>query len=268
MARTIVLGNERGGCGNSTIAIHVVALLLRDGSGVGVIDLDVRQRSMLRFFENREQFAERRATRLVMPTCRKTEPSESLDRAQAEEEDCVSLANAIADLGQTCEHVVIDTPGASTPLTENAHRLADILVSPINDSFVDFDVLARVNAANGEIEGPSVYARAVWSARQWRIEHGQPPTEWIVMRNRIASLEARNQRRVRRSLDKLAARMGFRVAMGFSERVIFRELFLNGLTLLDLSPISKMARFSMSHVAARQELRDLAKELGVGSGSI
>ena len=268
MSRTIVLGNEKGGCGKSTIAIHVVALLLRNGSGVGVIDLDVRQRSMLRFFENREQFAERRATPLVMPMCRTIEPSGSRDRAQAEEEDRVSLANAIADLGQTCEHVVIDTPGASTPLTENAHRLADILVSPINDSFVDFDVLARVNAANGEIEGPSVYARAVWGARQWRVEHGQPPTEWIVMRNRIASLEARNQRRVRRSLDKLAARMGFRVAMGFSERVIFRELFLSGLTLLDLSPISKMARFSMSHVAARQELRDLAKELDVGSESI
>lgn len=268
MPRTIVLGNEKGGCGKSTIAIHVVALLLRNGSAVGVIDLDVRQRSMLRFFENREQFAERRGTPLVMPICRNIEPSGSPDRSQAEEEDRVALANAIADLGQTCEHVVIDTPGASTPLTENAHRLADILVSPINDSFVDFDVLARVNAANGEIEGPSVYARAVWGARQWRVEHGQPPTEWIVMRNRIASLEARNQRRVRRSLDKLAARMGFRVAMGFSERVIFRELFLNGLTLLDLSPMSKMVRFSMSHVAARQELRDLAKELDVGSESI
>ena len=264
MARTIVLGNEKGGCGKSTIAIHVVALLLREGGGVGVIDLDVRQRSMMRFFENRDEFADRRSTPLVMPVFRSVEPSNRRDRAEAEEEDRASLAEAIAELGRDCRHVVIDTPGAATTLTENAHRLADVLLTPINDSFVDFDVLARVNATNGEIEGPSVYARAVWEARQWRVERELPPTDWIVMRNRIASLEARNQRRVRKSLDKLAARMGFRVAMGFSERVIFRELFLNGLTLLDLSPMSKMVRFSLSHVAARQELRDLAMELGVG----
>ena len=208
MARTIVLGNEKGGCGKSTIAIHVVALLLREGRGVGVIDLDVRQRSMIRFFENRRVFAERRGTPLVMPTFRTIEPSEQYDRENGESDHRVALATAIEELAQTCEHIVIDTPGAATMLSENAHRMADVLLSPINDSFVDFDVLARVNATNGEIEGPSVYARSVWDARQWRVERSLPATDWIVMRNRISSLEARNHRRVRKSLDKLAERMG------------------------------------------------------------
>ena len=268
MAQTIVLGNEKGGCGKSTIAIHIVALLLRNGGGVGVVDLDARQQSLVRFFENRERFAERRGTPLVMPTFQTVSPSEERDRVCAEEEDRTALTTAISELRQTCQYIVIDTPGASTVLTEYAHRFADVLLTPINDSFVDFDMLARVNAANGEIEGPSVYSRAVWDSRQWRVEKNLQPTDWIVMRNRIASLEARNQRRVRKSLDRLAARMGFRIAMGFSERVIFRELFLNGLTLLDLSPASKMVRFSLSHVAARQELRDLAKELGIGFDTV
>ena len=269
MAQTIVLGNEKGGCGKSTIAIHVVALLMRDrGGSVGVIDLDARQQSMVRFFENRERFGERRGTPLVMPALETVSPSDERDRGRADEDDRAALTEAISELKQKCQHIVIDTPGASTALTESAHRVADVLLTPINDSFVDFDMLARVNAANGEIEGPSVYSRSVWSARQWRVENNLQPTDWIVMRNRIASLEARNQRRVRKSLDKLAARMGFRIAMGFSERVIFRELFLNGLTLLDLSPMSKMVRFSLSHVAARQELRDLAKELGIGFDSV
>ena len=263
MSRVIVIGNEKGGCGKSTVAMHVVALLLRSGCGVGVLDLDPRQRSMHRFLENRRAFADRRQTELLMPEFRVLQPSQSRDRQLADKEDTRAVETLVAEMGRAGQQVVIDTPGTASVPSRAAHRLADVLITPINDSFVDFDVLAQVNATNGSIERPSVYSREVWEARQWRAEQGLPPTDWVVMRNRISSLEARNQRRIRKSLDRLAQRLGFRVVLGFSERVIFRELFLNGLTLLDLAPSSKMVRFSLSHVAARQELRDLARAIGV-----
>src|SRR3546814_12498496 len=70
-------------------------------------------------------------------------------------------------------------------------------------------------------------------------------------RNRLAHREARNMRRVGAALGELAKRVGFRVIPGLSERVIYRELFPRGLTLLDLAA---MGQTSLSHVAARQEL--------------
>ncbi len=262
MATTVVVGNEKGGSGKTTVAIHLAAFLLRKGD-VGVIDLDTRQRSMSRFFENRDAFRNRRDVPLSTPRVWRVEASEARDRVEAEEADRRAVSEAVVELGQSCRYLVIDTPGASTNLARHAHYLADVLITPLNDSFVDLDVLARINAADGEIESQSVYSGTVWEARRWRSEQDLPPPDWVVIRNRIASLEARNHRRVRDSLDKLAERIGFRVAHGFSERVIFRELFLNGLTLLDLSPSSTIARYSSSHVAARQELRVLVNELDI-----
>jgi chromosome partitioning protein len=77
------------------------------------------------------------------------------------------------------------------------------------------------------------------------------------MRNRLSPLDAKNKRRVGDALTALAQRIGFRVAPGLSERVIYREMFTAGLTLLDLSDEGAAASFTLSHVAARQELRDL-----------
>jgi chromosome partitioning protein len=66
-------------------------------------------------------------------------------------------------------------------------------------------------------------------------------------------------------IEALAKRIGFRVAVGLSERVIYRELFLSGLTLLDLKRGSGGVgpSLTMSHVAARQEVRDLVAALNL-----
>jgi len=266
MARVIVFGNEKGGCGKSTVAMHLGVLLLRQGGSVGVIDLDVRQRSVTRFFENRQAFADRKGVPMVMPRMREVEPSRLRDREEAAAEDAAALAAAVESLSSEVNDLVIDTPGASTSFSGAAHQRADHLVTPINDSFVDLDMLARVNPEDGRIVGPSRYTDAVWSARQWRAERGLPPLQWTVMRNRMANLDARNQRRMCRALEEFSRQMGFRVATGFRERVIFRELFLNGLTLLDLADDGGVVRFTLSHVAARQELRALATGMGLIAG--
>jgi chromosome partitioning protein len=148
-----------------------------------------------------------------------------------------------------------------------AHSLADTLITPMNDSFVDFDLLARIDAETGKVKGPSIYSEMVWGARQLRAQAGLKPIDWIVLRNRLGAQQMHNKRKVGAALDDLSQRIGFRVAPGFSERVIFRELFPRGLTLLDLRDIG-VENLNMSNIAARQELRDLMRALRLPGVSV
>lgn len=261
MAHIVVLGNEKGGCGKSTVAMHLAAWLGREGKSVGAIDLDIRQRSFHRYLENRQQYSDEHGVSLVTPEVAEVTPSVAKDRDAARVTDEKAIGAAIERLAQACEFVIIDTPGAHTNFAAYAHRAADTLITPINDSFVDFDMLAKVSVKDGSILGPSVYAQAVWDARKERTAQKLPPIDWIVMRNRIDNTtDARNKRRVQASVDRLSEQIGFRVVPGFGERVIFKELFLSGLTLLDMD----RTRYSLSHVTARQELRELITALNLG----
>lgn len=258
----IVLGNEKGGSGKSTTAMHLFVSLARQGHRVGAIDLDSRQQSFFRYLDNRNAYNERTGASLVMPQLCGVEPSKAALRAEAAEEDRQNLAEGIRWLGETCRYILIDTPGAVTPLAEAAHAAADTLLTPMNDSLVDFDLLGRIDPGTGKVLGPSIYSELVWSCRQRRAAAGRPPTDWVVMRNRIATLESRNRRKVTGAMAALSKRIGFRIVPGFSERVIFRELFLNGLTLLDLKEGGQIT-MTLSHVAARQEVREMVKALNL-----
>jgi chromosome partitioning protein len=259
----IVLGNEKGGSGKSTTAMHVFVALARAGYRVGAMDLDLRQQSFFRYLENRRAYAERRGVDLLMPEQVSLSPSDLPGRAEAEAEERARLHEAVSGLRARCDFVIIDCPGSFSTYSQEAHAEADTLITPMNDSLVDFDLLARVDPATGKIKGPSVYAEMVWRGRQLRAQAGRKPTDWLVMRNRIATLDARNKRQVGAMLAELSRRIGFRLVPGFSERVIFRELFLSGLTLLDLKDNSGLVSMSMSHVAARQEVRELMRNLAL-----
>lgn len=258
----IVLGNEKGGSGKSTTAMHLFVALAQRGYSVGAIDLDSRQKSFFRYLDNRAAYARRAGAPLVMPLMAAIEPSQAPMRAKAAMEDKDNLQSAIQQLTQSCRFILIDTPGSATPLSEAAHAQADTLVTPMNDSLIDFDLLGRIDPGTGKVLAPSVYAEMVWSARQYRAADGRAPTDWVVLRNRMSTLESRNKRKVGSALIELSRRIGFRVIPGFSERVIFRELFLNGLTLLDLREDGPIA-MTLSHVAARQELRDMIRALSL-----
>ena len=256
----VVLGNEKGGSGKSTTAMHLCIALLRAGKSVGVIDLDLRQRSLARYLENREGYGDRTGARLLEPERASVEASGAALVADAEREENERLETAVQSLRRSRDFVIVDTPGAATPFSRSAHRLADTLVTPINDSLIDFDLLGKVDPESGRVLHPSIYSELVWEARQKRAARGAPPMDWVVLRNRMSTLESRNRRRISGVMADLSSRIGFRIVPGFSERVIFRELFLSGLTLLDLKkdgPIS----LTLSHVAARQEVREMVKAL-------
>ncbi|SNX69389.1 chromosome partitioning protein [Cereibacter ovatus] len=262
MAHIIVVGNEKGGSGKSTTCMHVATALVRLGFRVGALDLDLRQRSFGRYIENRTAFAASAGVDLPMPDYRLLPEIDPATVPEGENPLDARLAAAMADLGPVSDFILIDCPGSHTRLSQVAHSLADTLVTPLNDSFVDFDLLARIDPETGKVKGPSIYAEMVWSARQFRAQAGLKPIDWLVLRNRLGTQQMHNKKKVGAALEELSRRIGFRVAPGFSERVIFRELFPRGLTLLDLRDTG-VEQLSLSNVAARQEVRDLLIELNL-----
>lgn len=256
-AQVIVLGNEKGGSGKSTAAMHLIVGLLRDGYRVGAIDLDARQATLTGYLAAREAFAQAKGVALPLPERAAVHRSGHDSRAEAEAEEIVHFAAALEGLSRRCEIVVIDCPGSDTYLSRLGHAHADTLVTPINDSFVDFAMLAKVDPDKHDIVQPSIYSEMVWEARKRRFARDRGKIDWIVMRNRLGASEARNKRDVGATLDALAKRIGFRTVRGFGERVIFRELYLQGLTLMDVKEAGLGMSMSMSHVAARAEVRSL-----------
>ncbi len=261
----IVLGNEKGGSGKSTTAMHLVIALLRDGYRVGTIDLDARQKSLTRYIENRQAFCKETGHDLPQPHVKVIPKSDlrSADAAEADEKE--RFEAAYIELADKVDVLVIDCPGSDTYLSRLAHTAADTLVTPVNDSFVDLDLLARVDAETHKVIGPSLYAEMVWKARQRRSMADGGQIDWIVLRNRVGSLHAKNKERVENVLNELTKRIGIRYLPGLGERVIYRELFLKGLTLMDLKDTGGVdgKGLSMSHVAARQEVRNLIDGLSL-----
>ncbi|MCB2117196.1 MAG: division plane positioning ATPase MipZ [Rhodobacteraceae bacterium] len=260
MAHIIVVGNEKGGSGKSTTCMHVATALVRMGHRVGALDLDLRQRSFGRYIENRQAYARREGLDLPCPDYRDLPEVDQASLAAGENVYDRRLSAAVAGFEKDADFIIIDCPGSHTRLSQVAHTLADTLITPLNDSFIDFDLLARVDPDTSRVIGPSIYSEMVWNARQLRARAGLTPIDWIVVRNRLGAQQMHNKRKVGGALDQLSKRIGFRVAPGFSERVIFRELFPRGLTLLDLKDVG-VERLNISNVAARQELRDLMREL-------
>ncbi|MCW0047230.1 division plane positioning ATPase MipZ [Brevundimonas sp. BT-123] len=261
----IVLGNEKGGAGKSTLAIHIVTGLLHAGRSVAIIDLDLRQRSMQRFFQNRAAWLAANGHELPQPFVPDMGDGKALAKADAVDQIATFERAFEEAAAQGVDCILIDTPGGDTAVSNAAHARADQIVTPMNDSFVDFDLLGDVDPVTLELLKPSIYSESVWEARKQRaIAQGRHATiDWLVVTNRLAVAEARNRKRLEERMTKLAKRVGFRVGPGLRDRVIYRELFPFGLTVADLSNDIRPVAVSLAHVAARQEMRNLMMAMGL-----
>ena len=239
----IVFANEKGGTGKSTTAVHVAIALAAKGARVAALDLDHRQRTLGRYLDNRAATMKRMGRDLPMPR-HATHDGESQGR----------FDELLGELSVGADFLVIDTPGRDDPFARIAVTNADTLVTPMNDSFVDFDLIGQVDPDDFKVTRPSFYSELIWESRKKRARADGATIDWVVLRNRLQHIEARNMRRVSEAIQQLSRRVGFRVVPGLSERVIYRELFPQGLTMLDSREFGEMA---LSHVAARQELREL-----------
>lgn len=258
----VVLGNEKGGSGKSTVAMHIAVALLKAGQRVATIDLDSRQKSFTHYIENRRAWAKHAGLSLELPTHFCVARKDGALVSENEAGEFNDFAAAIDAVEQTHDFIVIDTPGHDSYLMRLAHSMADTLITPLNDSFVDFDVLGTVDPVTFAVTGTSHFADMVREARRQRRVVDQATIDWIVVRNRLSMLGSRNKRLVGEGLQELSLRLGFRAVDGFAERVIFRELYPRGLTALDTLDESTLGtRPSMSHVTARQEVETLLKSL-------
>jgi chromosome partitioning protein len=239
----IVFANEKGGTGKSTTAVHVAIALAAKGARVACFDLDHRQRTLGRYLDNRAATIERTGADLPMPRY-----------ATHDGENIATFSDTLDKLSRDADFLVIDTPGRDDKFARIAVTNADTLVTPMNDSFVDFDLIGHVDPDTYRVTKPSFYSEMIWESRKRRAKADGATIDWIVLRNRMQYVEARNMRRVSEAIDQLSKRVGFRVISGLSERVIYRELFPKGLTMLDARQFGEMG---LSHVAARQELREM-----------
>jgi chromosome partitioning protein len=261
-AHVVVLGNEKGGSGKSTTAMHIAAALMNVGQRVATIDLDPRQKTLTHYIEHRRAWAERAAIDLKIPShfCIVRGSTLKLDENEAIEFS--DFAEALSAVEQAYDFVVVDTPGTDSYLMRLAHAMADTLITPLNDSFVDFDVLGTVDPSSYSVTGESHYAEMVRDARRQRRQLDGTQIDWVVVRNRLSLLGSRNKRLVGDGLRELSARLGFRCADGFAERAIYREFFPRGLTALDrLDETTLGAPPSRMHVTARQEVMTLIEAL-------
>jgi chromosome partitioning protein len=259
-AHIVVVGNEKGGAGKTTLSTHLTVALLSLGKRVAGVDLDGRQQSFARYMANRRRWIEQTGTPLTMPDMAVLERSQRESRTLAEAEERARFERLLSGLIAAYDFIVFDCPGQDNFLVRLAHSLADTLVTPINDSFVDFDMLGQVDPHTFQVERPSLYSEMVWECRKRRLNAARRSIDWIVVRNRLSALDTKNKKRVGLALQELSKRIGFRIGPGVSERVLYRELFPMGLTLFDKAAGAKQG-MSLSHVAARAEMRDLVLAL-------
>ena len=259
--KIIVIGNEKGGTGKSTLAMHLIVWFLRQKKRVASVDLDGRQGTLTHYIQNRADYGAMRQIELGLPEHLTVSVREN-PTEQERAEDEKAFRDQLIRLKMENDLIVIDTAGADSYLFRLAHTVADILITPINDSLLDLDVLAKVEQETLTVKAPGHYAQTVWQARQKRAAERKPQMRWFVLRNRVMHVSTHNEKLIWKLLDALGRRINFTPLRGLGERIIFRELFLKGLTLLDIGQAKTGVKMSMTHVAARQELRSILQAIG------
>jgi chromosome partitioning protein len=257
------MGNEKGGTGKSTMAMHIAVSLQELGKQVAIIDLDSRQQTVSRYLDNRAAYVSANACSLEVPSYTAVASSDRPDIKQRQQEEQETLQAALDLYANDTDFILVDCPGNDTWLSRLAHALADTLVTPMNDSFVDLDLLGHVDPADYQVGKLSCYSEMVWSSRQLRSVGGKPPMDWVVVRNRVANINSYNKQRMDAALDALQNRIMFRYVPGLHDRVVYRELFPKGLTFLDLKKTGELGKTRMSHVTTRFEIHQLVQNLNL-----
>ena len=259
----VVLGNHKGGCGKSTVSMHLIVSLLKEKRRVASFDLDLTQQTLTRYIENRSEWARLHSVTLEVPD-HYTVAEPSITAPQPDATEATIFTSTLAALPAGYDFVVIDTPSGENQLSLLAHALADTLITPINDSFVDLDVIGTMAPSSDFKPRRSRYSEMVAVAGERRRQVSSRPTEWIVVRNRLPRLMSRNQRQVAEMLETMAPELGFRTARGLSDRVIYREFFPVGLTAFDPLDEARLGlKANLAHVMARTEVRDLMQDIGL-----
>jgi chromosome partitioning protein len=250
-AHIIVFANEKGGVGKSTTAFHTCVALCNANETVAALDLDLRQRTLGRALDARVETAREHGVALPGPR------HLVLNQATVE-----GLEAEIRMAQIACGFVIIDVGGHDSPIARRAIFMADTIVTPVNDSFIDLDMLGHVDAKSGEFKTLGPFARLVEHLKEPGLSQRMRPLDWVVMQNRSRSFASKNERKFINALNVIAPEAGFRLIPGLRERVVYRELFPLGLTLFDLKTIPSLGRAQPS---ALKELAAMLEALQLPS---
>src|SRR5262249_15717735 len=239
LPHVVVIGNQKGGSGKSTFALHIIVALLKAGKRVASFDLDINQQTLTRYFDNRREWDREHEHSLELPNhCPISEEvvsnggrthgidlrrfiSRFKKTARAHKDvltngsglspgaDLSQFVSRLREIGRahSYDFIIIDTPGGVQHLSLIAHGMADTLITPINYSFFNLDVLVAMERSDLESQ-PSGYAKMVWRALDARRQISGRATDWIVVRNRLEPFETNNHRQVTRVLNVIQRTLG------------------------------------------------------------
>lgn len=251
----IVVSNGKGGVGKTTYCMHLISSFLFEGFSVFSIDLDCKQKSLTTYLDNRARYKKENPKENILISehyVLRESKSENIQNIIKEETD--QLLEIISSAKKNHDVIIIDTPGDFSHRSACAHLVADIVITPINDSFIDISVLANIDSSL-KILNPSVYSNVVWEQKMKRVKSKLSSFEWYVVRNRVNNMDRLNKNKVGNIMQELSKQLGFKIASGFSDRIIFKDLFLHGLTLIDIGRTSSIKSFTSSNLVAKTELR-------------
>jgi chromosome partitioning protein len=262
----VVVGNHKGGSGKSTVAMHLIVALLKAGKRVASFDLDLTQQTLSHYLENRYAWAQQNKLMLELPHHYSIVDDCTVAFERDPAADFAWFTNHLATIEREgCyDFILIDTPGGLNQLSVVAHGMADTLVTPINDSLLDLDVIVAIGPSREVEPQASAYARTVARAVEGRQLVSGRPTDWIVVRNRLGTLASHNEHQVAELLESVRTKLGFRTARGLTERLVFREFFAQGLTAFDQMDRAVLGtKPSPANLIARLEVRNLVDVIGL-----
>lgn len=279
MSIIIVFGNEKGGSGKTTTIMNIMVALLKKGFTVASVDIDSYQHSLSSYIQKRQHLIDSglniltsRHFRLIDGLGKKyLNPKEIDNKTYSQliipfdseigfiEE---KIAHTIDTLSKDYQFILFDTPGSHTEISKTVHSFADIVATPINDSFLDFELLGKINPNDSNAITPGPYSAMLFDQRAKKAERSQKKIDWVVITHRLFEIDTRNQKNIDLAVHRLSKRLSFRMADGFGRREIYRASFDQGVTVLDDNvPLIKSQRGRPSIMAAITEVYMLMKDL-------